>query len=193
MIEVKDIERSGILTGLDLAQRGEVLAVCKPYAFGPGEVLLEEGESDRSMLFVVDGELEVTLGGVPLARITRSQLVGEMGLFGTFDRRSATVTSVQPTRALALDQEGLRFLRLADNPLARSLERLVLWTVASRLRSADQRIVALAVGEPVEPTSRPGLLGQLGSLLGLGSGAPRRASSTLCAQRTASLSATKRR
>ncbi len=173
MIEVRDIERSGILTGLDLTQRGQVLAVCKPYAFGPGEVLLAEGESDRSMLLVVDGELEVTLGGVPLARIKRSALVGEMALFGTFDRRSATVTSVQDTRALALDQEGLRFLRLADNPVARSLERLALRTVAARLRATDQRIAALASGEPVERRSPPRLLEQLGSLLGLGAGPPR--------------------
>ncbi|MDP2313210.1 MAG: cyclic nucleotide-binding domain-containing protein [Pseudomonadota bacterium] len=172
-MDVHEIERTGLFTGLDIEQRAQALAAFKPYELGAGEVLLEEGESDRSMLVVVEGALEVSLGGVPLGRIARGELVGEMALFGSFDRRSATVTTLEPTKVLVLDTEGLRFLRLGDHPLARHLETLALRTVATRLRETDQRIAGRASGEPIAPEAQRGLLGRLASVLGVGGEVPR--------------------
>jgi CRP-like cAMP-binding protein len=176
-MDIRDIERTGLFTGLDPENRSQALAAFKSYEFGAGEVLLEEGESDRSMLVIVDGDLEVSLGGVPLGRAGRGDLVGEMALFGSFDRRSATVTSVSATKVLVLDEEALRFLRLGDNPLARHLEMLALRTIASRLRETDQRIAARAAGEPVgrTPQKGGGLLGRLASVLGMSGDVPRTA------------------
>ncbi len=172
-MDVQDIERTGILVGLDAEQRAQALAALKHYEVGPGEVLLEEGEPDRSMLIVVDGELEVTLGGVPLARMGRGELAGEMALFGSFDRRSATVTSRTAAKVLILDEEGLRFLRLGDNPIARNLEKLAVRTIATRLRETDQRIAGRAPGEPLGPGNQRGILGKLGRALGVGAELPR--------------------
>lgn len=171
-MNIADIERTGILTGLDAEQRSQALAAFKPYEFGAREVLLEEGEPDRSMLVVVDGELEVSLGGVALARVGRGELVGEMALFGSFDRRSATVTSVTPSKVLVLDEEALRFLRLADNPLPRTLETQTIRSIAARLRATDQRIAGRASGEPLQPNQQ-GFLGKLGKALGVGVETPR--------------------
>lgn len=172
-MDVADIERTGLLAGLAPEQRSQVLAAFKTYEVGAGEVLLEEGEPDRSMLVVVDGELEVSLGGVALARLSRGDLAGEMALFGSFDRRSATVTSRTPAKLLVLDEEALRFLRLADNPLARTLEKQTIRTIATRLRETDQRIAGRASGEPLKPGNQRGILGKLGKVLGVGGETPR--------------------
>ncbi len=174
-MEVHEIERTGLFTGLDQEQRAQALAAFKPYELGAGEVLLEEGESDRSMLVVVEGELVVSLGGVNLGQIGRGELVGEMALFGSFDRRCATVTTVSPTKVLVLDQEGLRFLRLGDNPLARQLETLALRTVAARLRETDQRIAGRAAGEVLTMNQQRGFLGRIATVLGVGGEMPRTA------------------
>lgn len=172
-MDATDIDRTGVLTGLDAEQRAQALAAFKTYEFGAGEVLLEEGEPDRSMLLVLSGELEVSLGGVPLAGIGRGELAGEMALFGSFDRRSATVTSRTDAKVLLLDEEGLRFLRLGDNPLARTLEKLAVRTVATRLRETDQRIAGRASGEPLAPGSQRGILGKIAAALGVGGELPR--------------------
>jgi CRP-like cAMP-binding protein len=174
-MEVHEIERTGLFTGLDQEQRAQALAAFKPYELGAGEVLLEEGESDRSMLVVVEGELVVSLGGVNLGQIGRGELVGEMALFGSFDRRCATVTTVSPTKVLVLDEEGLRFLRLGDNPLARQLETLALRTVAARLRETDQRIAGRAAGEVLTTNQQRGFLGRIATVLGVGGEMPRTA------------------
>lgn len=172
-MDMKEVERTGLFTGLDGEQRAQALAAFKYYEFGAGEVLLEEGEPDRSMLVVLEGELEVSLGGVPLARLGRGELVGEMALFGSFDRRSATVTSRSPAKVLVLDEEGLRFLRLGDNPVVRTLEKLAVRTIATRLRETDQRIAGRATGEPLGPANQRGLFGKLATVLGVGGEMPR--------------------
>jgi CRP-like cAMP-binding protein len=172
-MDVHEIERTGIFAGLDPEQRAQALAAFKPYELGAGEVLLEEGESDRSMLVVVEGALEVSLGGVPLGRVSRGELLGEMALFGSFDRRSATVTTLVATKVIILDEEGLRFLRLGDNPLARQLETLALRTVAARLREVDQLIAGRAAGEPLDKGQPRGLLGRIANVLGVGGEVPR--------------------
>ncbi|MES2643906.1 MAG: cyclic nucleotide-binding domain-containing protein [Myxococcota bacterium] len=174
-MDVHEIERTGIFAGLDPEQRAQALAAFKPYELGAGEVLLEEGESDRSMLVVVEGALEVSLGGVPLGRVSRGELLGEMALFGSFDRRSATVTTLVATKVIILDEEGLRFLRLGDNPLARQLETLALRTVAARLREVDQLIAGRAAGEPLEKGQPRGFLGRIANVLGVGGEVPRTA------------------
>lgn len=168
-----EIERTGLLEGVASEQRSEALAAFKAYEVGPGEVLLEEGESDRSMLVVVDGELEVSLGGVPLARLGRGDTAGEMTLFGSFDRRSATVTSRTAARLLVLDEEALRYLRLAENPVARTLEKRAIRAIANRLRETDQRIAGRASGEPYKPGNPRSLLGKIGKVLGVGAETPR--------------------
>lgn len=173
MIEANKLERTGLLSGLSTEHRAQALAAFNLYEFGPGEVLLEEGESDRSLLVVIDGALEVSLGGVPLTTIGPNELVGEMALFGSFDRRSATVSSTAPSTVAVLDQEGLRFLRLGDNPLARQLEGHALRTIASRLRSTDALIAARAAGAPIDHEGRKGLLGRIASVLGVGGEMPR--------------------
>jgi CRP-like cAMP-binding protein len=172
MIEVRDIERTGLFVGLSEQRRSEALAAFKTFEVGPGEELLVEGENDRGMLVVVDGELAVSLGGVELARIGRGETAGEMTLFGSFDRRSATVSTVTSSRLLLLDDEGLKFLRLQENPLARELETRALRTIARRLRDTDVRIAENAAGEPVEPRKQRGLFSRLATALGVSGDLP---------------------
>jgi CRP-like cAMP-binding protein len=174
-MDAQDIVRINLFSGLDAEQRAQALAAFKVYELGADEVLLEEGEPDRSMMIVLEGELEVSLGGVALARAGRGDLLGEMAMFSSFDRRSATVTSRAFSRVAILDEEGIRFLRLNNNPLARQLESATLRTLSTRLRETDQRIAARASGEPLGPGTNRGLLGRLATVLGVGGEVPRTA------------------
>lgn len=175
------IDRNQILhlelfQGLEGEDLSIALAAFRSFAVGAGEILLEEGEPDRSMLVVVEGELAVSLGGVELARVGQGEVVGEMALFGTFDRRSATVrTLVGPTRLLIMDEEALRYLRVQDNPMARTVEIVALQTVATRLRDLDFLIAQTAEGQEELPRPDRGIMGRLAAAFGVGnrpSGAP---------------------
>lgn len=158
------METIDLFDGLTAEERSVANAGLKPYVIGAGEELLREGEADRSLLIVVDGELMISLGDVELARVGVGDMVGEMALFGTFDRRSATVTTtVGPTHLLILDEDALRFLRVQSNPMVRNLEAFALRALFRRIRDMEGRIAGLLEYEPVPSQS---LLGRLGSVFG---------------------------
>lgn len=175
MIDRDLIVQHEIFHGLDGEPLAVALAAFRSFEVGAGEVLLEEGEPDRSMILLLSGELSVSLAGVELARVMPGEVVGEMALFGTFDRRSATITTVTgPTHFLVIDEEGLRYLRVQDNPASRSLEAVAVQTIARRLRDLDFLIAQTAEGQQDMPRPPRGLLSRLATALGAGrpSGGP---------------------
>jgi hypothetical protein len=95
---------------------------------GAGTIVTREGRSNRAFWIVVDGELELTLRGRLLERITPPGLVGVPSML---DGRPAwaTVTAITPVRALVASTEQFRALR-ADDRVA-----LRLWAATgARLR-----------------------------------------------------------
>lgn len=175
-IDRDQIVQLEIFAGLEGEDLSVALAAFRSFEVGPGETLLEEGEPDRSMMVLLEGELSVSLAGVELARVGPGEIIGEMALFGTFDRRSATVRTLGvPSKFIVIDEEGLRYLRVQDNPISRTLEAVALQTVARRLRDLDFLIAQTAEGQEDMPQKKGGFLGKLASAFGVGSrpsGAP---------------------
>lgn len=174
MIDAADIHRLPFFRGLSPAKLEDALQVLMPSEIGPGQVLMVEGESDRTMLIVMDGELSVRVGRTQteIARLGRGEIVGEMALFGALDRRSATVVTRLPTRILLLDQNAAQHLRRKRSPVIQVLEEHALLTMARRLRMTQARIGHLATGGELPPEPPNGIFRRLGSVFGLGSSAP---------------------
>jgi CRP-like cAMP-binding protein len=161
------LERSGLIHGLCDVDRDEAVAAFKLYALGAGEELLVEGEHDRSLCLVIDGTLSAMLSNTRVGRIGPGETIGEMAMFGSLDRRSATVVTETAVRMLLLDEEGLRHLRLRDNPVVQRVEAQAMRTIAQRLRASDTRIGQMAEGEAVVERSGRGMLTRLAAGLGL--------------------------
>jgi CRP-like cAMP-binding protein len=173
-VELQEVQRLPLFAGIDARDAAEALAAFVPAHFGPGELLVAEGESDRSMILVLDGELSVTVGDPPteLARLGRGEVVGEMTLLGILNRRAATVRTVAETRMLILDADGLAHLRKSASSLVAKLEVSALNTLARRLRETDRRIAALAKGSPLQVGRPQGLWARLAAAFGGKGGAP---------------------
>jgi hypothetical protein len=72
-------------------------------ALGGGEVLIREGEAGDLFYAVVDGRLDVTVGGRPAGTMERGQGLGEIALLREVPR-TATVTATVPTVVLAIER-----------------------------------------------------------------------------------------
>jgi CRP/FNR family cyclic AMP-dependent transcriptional regulator len=72
-----------------------------------GDTLIREGESDRELFILAEGELHVTIHSTVLARLAPGTVVGE-GTFFSGQPRSATVVSAEvdqrKQRQAAFDQ-----------------------------------------------------------------------------------------
>jgi CRP-like cAMP-binding protein len=170
--DLRLFERSGLFLGLSDVDRDEAYNAFRGFELGPGEEILTEGDSDRSMAYVVDGQLSARLAGVRLGKIGPGETIGEMAMFGSLDRRSATIVTDLDSRLLLLDDEGLRFMRIRDNPVVQRLESQAMRTIAQRLRTADVRIGELAEGELVKERLGHGFFGGLARMMGMGGAKP---------------------
>ena len=93
-------------------------------AFVDGEVVFHEGDAATEVFAIVQGRMNVKLSdGWIIAQLGPGQVVGEYGMFGP-GRRTETVVSDGPSKALALDYQRFQRFLLAFPESALALLRL---------------------------------------------------------------------
>jgi CRP/FNR family cyclic AMP-dependent transcriptional regulator len=81
-----------------------------PVTFDDGDVLCQEGQFGRQAFIIVSGTAVVSRGDEVLATVGPGELVGELALLGD-GRRTASVTAVEPVRALVMSAQEFNSLR----------------------------------------------------------------------------------
>ena len=104
-----------------------------------GELLIKQGDADRSMYFLAQGSLQVFLTGGPpgknrIAILRAGSVVGEPGLFGD-SPRMANVEAMTPCVVHALRGPRLEELAQRSPALALELLRSAGAVMAARMRA----------------------------------------------------------
>jgi len=103
----------------------EVLArALEPVEVPEGVAAVREGEAGDRFYLVVDGELEVTVGGERISSLGRGDCFGEIALLRDVPR-TATVTARTAVRLDALDKVSFLSALTGCDPSARAAEDLV--------------------------------------------------------------------
>lgn len=98
-----------------------------------GDVLFREGDAGDKMYVLLEGSVDVTIGGRVVETAAPGALLGEIALI---DRspRSATVTAKVPSRLAQVDQRRFHFL-VQQTPY---FATHVMQVLAGRLRNMDK-------------------------------------------------------
>jgi signal transduction histidine kinase len=139
------LRRHPLLSSLDATHADWLVSedVSTERSYGPGAVIVREGEEGDSIFLIGSGSAEAVLGDgrgqtIPLSLMRPGETFGEMGFFEGMPR-SATVRAREA--CIVLEIEGKELRRLAD---ARpDIEFKVLLTVSERLRSKNEQLMAL--------------------------------------------------
>ena len=107
-----------------------------------GRVLCRTDRRALEVFVVVDGMVDVVIGGTTVATLRRGQIVGELGVIDGAPR-SADVVAATDARVLTISAPATRAL-LDTSPAFRGA---VLHQLADRVRSLDLEL-ALAAGAP---------------------------------------------
>lgn len=110
-----------------------------------GAEVVEDPGAGRSLMCLVEGELEVRVGEAVLAVVHAGSLVGETAIFDDVGR-SANVFARTPCLIWALDRKGYEELRDTLHPVCRNLEVAAIAEQVVRLHEAGDRVAALALG-----------------------------------------------
>lgn len=104
-----------------------------------GDLLIKQGENDRTLYFLGAGNLQVFVsgrppGGSPVAILRAGSVVGEAGLFGD-GVRMANVEAMSPCTVWALRGPRLEELSQRSPGLAMELMRAAGGVMAARMRA----------------------------------------------------------
>lgn len=100
-----------------------------------GDILMHDGEQDRELFILAEGELQVLQAGHVMATLPPGTVVGE-GSFFSGKSRSATVNATQPGVAWALTWDRYETMCQREPALALDLTRGLASVLAIRMREA---------------------------------------------------------
>lgn len=129
---------------MDINQLPKVLKLAKLRRYEAGETIIEEGETDQLVYFLILGKCTVETEGMELNFINNlGDVFGEMGIIDQ-KPRSATIKAEKPTLCLALDGSFLERLEGIDKLAAQALfYRIFSEMLAARIRDANSKILTL--------------------------------------------------
>ena len=121
-----------ILRGLSAIERDHFAPFLDQLWVETGTVVVQEGELDRAMYFVLDGSASISRRGLELDEITRGEHFGELALIA--DRpRAATITATTRVELAVLTRERFDDLARQYPTLALSVVQSLVGGVAARL------------------------------------------------------------
>ncbi len=140
------------------------LSAFQPRSYEAGEVVLQTGTVDPSMLVITSGVVDVLRDGAIIDSSAFGETLGEMSFF-TGKPRVATAIARGPVTALEIDRQGYKHLRANVADAADELERLVLTRLGHRVRRLDALIAATAPGEANPYAVNAGVLDRIRALI----------------------------
>lgn len=139
------VHRLPLFAGLDSEQVSRLAGVCGAAQFEPGETLFRQGEADRRMYVVLEGEVAISVAGStePVGSVSAGECLGEISLLSRAPH-SATATARTHVEAALLEHSdiaelirlrpdiGLHIYRNLAHAAAEKLKRLDLSFAAAR-------------------------------------------------------------
>ena len=101
-----------------------------------GEPLFNEGETGKAMYILIEGQAEISIGGVVFEECNQGCIVGEMAVIDG-SPRYATVTALTKCKFIIIDEKRFHFL--VDESPTFALE--VMRVIAQRLKTTSQRVI----------------------------------------------------
>jgi CRP/FNR family cyclic AMP-dependent transcriptional regulator len=103
------------------------------FEIGPGEALFTEGEPGDVMYAVIEGRVDVSLGGHVVEELGPGSILGELALIDA-SPRAATARAAVASRVTRIDKKHFMFL-VQEHP---TFALQVMGVMADRLRHANE-------------------------------------------------------
>jgi CRP-like cAMP-binding protein len=131
-----------VLAVLDPGDRAQLLADLRRREFGRNEVLVHEGDPADSMHLIAKGRVLVTLMNpnaerVDVAILGPGKCFGELSMLKRPERRTSTITAIEPTETLVLRRDHLDRLRRRYP----SIDRLIAELLAEQIHRLGNELL----------------------------------------------------
>jgi CRP-like cAMP-binding protein len=158
--------------GLEEPDALEAAGFLQPVSVEAGDVVMEQGEEDFTLAFVVQGAVQLSADGIKVGAAGSRDILGEVELFAQIPRSCGAVAS-SPTHLSVLAWEHWQELCNRGNPAVFNVERAAHRRISERIRWLSEGIAEHTRGTPFSLAPRKtGIVGSLSRLFGGGPRVP---------------------
>ncbi len=125
-----------LLGKLDDVDVWELLRLSAWRIMPPATVIMKDGDPGKSFGFIIEGEVEVEKGDRALAKLTRGDIVGEVGFLHSEEgKRTASVTTLNQVTFLEINPAAFAF---ATEELVAEIRRIAIDALVGRIGEANR-------------------------------------------------------
>jgi CRP/FNR family transcriptional regulator, cyclic AMP receptor protein len=143
---VKNIQLLMSIPGLrsfEAQKLGSLLRLSRIRRYGPGELIIKEGDDDPWFYFLISGSVKIVKDRIEITRLEKAgEIFGEMRIIKSQDR-SASVVALEETTCLAIDTSARERLDSRDErtDLTLFLYRIFAEHTAARLGHTNDELI----------------------------------------------------
>lgn len=139
--KLKALHSIPLFSQLEYKELVNILTIFSVRAYAPGQDVVVDGAPGDELFVVLSGAVEVRKGSAVLATLRQSNHFGEMALADN-ERRSATVTAIEPSKLMVIHRKD--FVALAERDPAIGVK--LLWALVAVLSRRLRQTSAHAAG-----------------------------------------------
>ena len=133
------LRRIPLFEHLTYREQNEVLAVAQTRTIPSGATVVREGDPGGDLFVLLEGQVSVEQGGLPIAVVRAGGHFGEMGLVDA-GPRSASVRALEPLRAMVIPRAAVLLLMQREPSLAVKLLWAFVQVLSQRLRATNSEL-----------------------------------------------------
>lgn len=130
-LRVEAFTEQRIVAG-NVALATELAEVCELRAVSPGDIVIEQNDSDNDIYFILTGSAKIMINGKHIAQRHAGECVGEMSVVEPTQRRSASVIASEMSVVAKLTESAFTTLGQRYPELWRQLARVLARRLAQR-------------------------------------------------------------
>jgi len=145
---------------MDRVDFAELIKIGTRETYRTGETVVQQGEDNRFVRLVLQGELDVQRDGVTTYLMHQGNFISESGLHaglllrGNVNSCCSVIANSDKVEVLAFDRTELMYLMEVNKNIQRALKAVMSWDIVSKLKSQRNLLSSGKVKDPEEWTNK---------------------------------------
>jgi CRP-like cAMP-binding protein len=140
MVEPSALQKYSLFGGLLEDQIERIIPLMEQENYGPGDIIMAEGELNDRIRFILSGRVEVSKGGLGLAEFEVGDFFGEMEVLDVMPA-AATIKALLPVELMSISNKSLRAIYKTDTQTFSMIIMNLARDLSRRLRRMDDRAI----------------------------------------------------
>ncbi|CAJ1969582.1 unnamed protein product [Cylindrotheca closterium] len=145
---------------MDLIDFAELINAGQRQTFKSGDVLVKQGENNRFVRLVLQGDLDVQRDGITTYLMHQGNFISESGLHaglllrGNVNSCCSVIAMSDDVQVISWDRTELMYLMESNKNILRALKAVMSWDIVSKLKSQRSLLANGQVKDPEEWTNK---------------------------------------